>query len=80
MASYKVSRKTATIVIVVVVLAVAGFGAWYILDSHFTKVSDKEAIEHGKKEADAMEQFYRERLPKKNVPPKNSSVSATTTQ
>jgi len=56
---------------------VVGFGAWYTFGDHFTKVSDKEAIEHGKKEADAMEQFYRERLPKKNVPPKSSPASAT---
>jgi len=59
-----------------VVLAVIGVGAWSILGGHFATVSEKEAVEQGKKEADAMEQSYRERLPKKNVPPKSAPATA----
>ena len=76
MTANRVSRRTAGIVIGLVVLVAVGFGAWSIFGDHFVRVSQKEAIEQGSKEADAMEQFYRERLPKKSVPPKSSPATA----
>jgi len=76
MAVHEVSKRTAAFVIAVVVLAVLVVGAWSILGDRFAKVSEKEAIEQGRKEADAMEQSYRERLPKKRVPAKSSPSTA----